>query len=124
MKNILFVVITALLMAAGLSSCTNYQNPVEPVFIPGDSVRFANDILPIFNARCNNAGCHASGGIQPDLSPANAYNNLITFGYVDTDAAEQSIIYLELNSGSMKTFADANDAPKLLEWIKQGAQNN
>ncbi len=124
MKNILLIVIVALLIAAGLSSCTNYQNPVEPVFVPGDSVKFNADILPIFNANCNKSGCHAPGGISPDLTPANAYNSLITYGYVDTDVPESSILYVKVNSGSMKTFAGPNDAPKILEWIKQGALNN
>ena len=46
-------------------------------------VSFSADIQPIFNEGCNNAGCHATGGIAPDLTPANAYADLFAKNLID-----------------------------------------
>jgi hypothetical protein len=89
-----------------------------------DSVSFSANVLPIFDARCDNTGCHATGGIAPDLTTANAYTNLIVFGYVDTDLPEQSQLYLKMSTGSMAKFTSPGDADIVLKWIQQGALDN
>lgn len=111
------------LMAGGMLACT-YETiePVETV-VP-DSVRFSDNLIPIFNKSCNTTGCHSKGGIPPDLTPENAYNSLIFFGYVDTDVPEESIVYQETSSGSMKKYATDQDRALILKWIEQGALNN
>jgi hypothetical protein len=95
--------------------------------VVGD-VSFSADIIPIFNQSCNISGCHNSGGQQPDLSPANAYNSLINGQYVNTADPEQSEIYQWMRgnrslpmplSGSNPTY-NAN----VLAWIRQGAKND
>jgi hypothetical protein len=123
MKNTLSCFAVVLGVALGLTSCTYYENDPAPVDVP-DSVSFSANVIPIFNARCNNAGCHSTGGIQPDLTPANAYNDLIVFGYVDTDFPDQSVLYLKVHSGSMVQFSEPGDAELILKWIQQGAIDN
>lgn len=116
-----------ILLAAGfvlaLSSCSyewiEYDEPVIP-----DTVSFKNDIVPIFNQSCNSAGCHSEGGFDPVLTPEVAYSELIDGGYVNTENPEGSTLYLSMTSGSMEIYAQPGDAELILEWIKDGANNN
>lgn len=123
MKKILSFLIVAVAIAVGVSSCTYYENPVTIPAVP-DSVSFKANVLPIFDARCDNTGCHTTGGIKPNLSAATAYNDLITYGLVDTDVPDQSVIYVKVHTGSMAKFAAPGDADMILKWIQQGAQDN
>lgn len=89
-----------------------------------------NDLVPVFATSCSISGCHNSGGIKPDLSPANVYNSLINGNYVDLGTPENSEIYLWL-TGKRNTIMPVgapNNPSKInqliLAWIKQGAKNN
>ncbi|MCO5263614.1 MAG: hypothetical protein M9901_12120 [Lentimicrobium sp.] len=98
---------------------------VEPDQTPVTTeVSFATDIVPIFNASCNFAGCHAAGAVPPDLSPAGAYNSLIQLNQINTDNPSGSLLYTSITSGSMKSFSNAEQAKLILAWIQQGAKNN
>jgi hypothetical protein len=94
------------------------------------TVSFKTDIMPIFNKSCNIAGCHNSGGNNPDLSADKAYNSLINGKYVDTGSPDQSELYLFLTgkkSPQMPLGASSNPSSinqLTLAWIKQGAKNN
>jgi len=115
-------ILIMLLLAALMSACT-YETiaPPEEAEIP-DVVSFNDNIIPIFNDKCNNSGCHNAGGQRPDLSPANAYNSLVYGGnYIDTEFPEESELYKKITVGSMKNYATPNNAAFILEWIKQGA---
>jgi hypothetical protein len=120
MKKIFFFLVLVVALGVGVSSCTYYENDPVPVEVP-DTVYFDANVLPIFDARCDNTGCHATGGIAPDLTTANAYNSLIVFGYVDTDLPAQSQLYLKMSTGSMAKFCNPGDADIVLRWIEQGA---
>ena len=111
-----------LLVMLGASSCTYHTNLLEEIEVP-DSVSFELNIIPIFEAQCNDAGCH-SGAIPPDLRPDVAWNNLIFGGYVDTTNAEQSKLYLTIDGGSMTSYATDQDRALILQWIDEGAKNN
>lgn len=92
------------------------------------TVTFNNDIIPIFNSSCNVSGCHSAGGKAPDLSAANAYNSLIGGGYINTDNALASELYMWM-TGKRGTPMPVSGVNKdynalVLAWIKQGAQNN
>jgi len=91
-------------------------------------VSFAADIIPIFNASCNNSGCHSRGGKAPDLSASNAYNSLAVGNYVNTNVPEISELYLWM-TGQRSTPMPPNGINKdnnalVLAWIRQGALNN
>jgi hypothetical protein len=89
-------------------------------------VSFSSDIVPFMESSCALSGCHAAGSIPPDLSTANAYNSLVSGGYVEADTAmaAQSIVYEKITTGSMSKYATDQDRALLLKWIEQGAQNN
>lgn len=89
-----------------------------------DTVSFKTHLVPLFEQGCNASVCHG-GSADPDLRPDNAYNSLISGGYVDTDDPGQSSLYTSLlRGGSMEQYADPGDAELILRWIEQGAQNN
>ena len=118
LRLILFVTV-----AGVFASCADYVN-IKPKSVVPDSVKFSVNIIPIFNAKCNTPGCHATGSQSPDLSPQKAYNSLIFYGFVDTDTPASSIIYQKISTGSMQGNASQNDRDLILKWIQQGALDN
>jgi len=106
-----------------MSSCTYDIIEPKPVEVP-DVVSFSANVIPIFDASCNASGCHANGGIPPNLTASGAYTSLTFFGYVDTEFPEQSILYQKVNTGSMAKYATNQDREIILKWIEQGALDN
>jgi hypothetical protein len=118
---------TALLffVLAGFIICSCEYEFIQPEEKPiPENVSFANDIIPIFNNGCNTNVCHGPGSTPPDLSPDNAYDALMSGGYVDTETPEASILYTSMKSGSMKPYTTPGDEDIILAWIEQGAKNN
>ena len=104
-----------------------FIEPAElPPLNPEDTVSFANIVVPIFNTDSKCTSCHNTGGTPPDLTPTNAYNNIVP-PRVDLDSPESSIIYQYPHpSGSMHTWKKYTEAEAqtVLIWIQQGALNN
>jgi hypothetical protein len=122
-KELIQLILFTVAVSGLLASCTYEEISPKKVEVP-DSVKFSANIIPIFNASCNQSGCHIKGGIPPDLTPDNAYVSLTFFGYVDVDVPEESIIYEEITTGSMAKFATNQDRELILKWIQQGALDN
>ena len=102
----------------------------EPVDLPDNQNNsFSQDIIPIFNQSCNLASCHNAGGEHPDLSPAVAYNSLISDeDLINLQDPASSELYQWVTGNGTQTMpitgTDPLIAAKILAWIKQGAQNN
>lgn len=110
-----------------VTSCS-YDQVLEEKIIVTETVLFSSDILPIFENSCNMSGCH-NGSIPPDLSLSNAYNELISGGYLDTGNPENSELYLWMKGSDGRlqmppSGTSANNNAKILAWIEQGALNN
>ena len=120
----IILVIFILAGIASLQSCQyDWLDPIDPV-IP-EVVSYSVDIQPIFDRSCNSSGCHSTGGIAPDLSPANSYNDLMAKGMINTAAPESSRLYTKCASGgSMNKFCQPGDPEIILKWIQEGALNN
>lgn len=116
----------ALVLMVNPSCNYDYLEPVE-IIIP-DTVSFSENILPIFDDNCAKSGCHVTGSIAPDLTPANAWFELWVYGFVDTTDAQSSILYERISSASdpmPPTGKMTEDKVQLiLAWIEQGALNN
>lgn len=110
------------------SNCEyNFIVPVEvPPVVPGDTISFSEEIIPIFNDGNYCTSCHA-GNIAPDLTPDNAYNSLNNATYINRETPEESLIYTYPNPDTethkQKEY-NAAQAARILQWIEQGALNN
>lgn len=125
LKLLLPVVFLVLLIA----SC-QYDFILPPVTPPPiDStqvISFSAQVEPIFTTEgC--IQCHKTGGQMPDLTTGNAFNSLNSTRYINKTTPEESLIYLYPNPESAthtwKKYTAA-DAQIVLQWIKQGAENN
>jgi hypothetical protein len=123
MKKFILLIITMLSIMTWQSCQYEWIDPIDTV-IP-DVVSFAGDIQPIFDRSCNSTGCHATGGVAPDLTPANAYSDLFAKNQVDLTNPANSTLYTKCAAGgSMAKFTQPGDADLILKWIEQGALNN
>lgn len=91
-------------------------------------VSFSNDILPILNKDCNVSGCHAAGGIKPDLSASQAFLSLTNGNYINAANPEESNLYQWMKGNKSTPMpvsgSNADYNAKVLAWIKQGSLNN
>ena len=102
-------------------------DPGQDPSAPPQAVSFSGDLVPLFEANCATSGCHdAVPAHRPSLTAANAFNAIISGGYVNTLVPASSVLYGEIKSGSMPPTGalKASDAQKILDWIRNGAPNN
>lgn len=119
-RSLLIVAVSTLVLAA-----CSYDTVVQPEPEVPDEVLFGEHIVPIFEAKCIDAGCHNDGGIPPILTAERAYSSMINFGYVNLNDPASSIIYTKIDEGgSMEQFASDQDRALILAWIEQGALDN
>ncbi len=119
-KSILLLVVMISFLMGGCRYDWIYEE--VPDINPNVPVSFSQQILPIFTGN-NCISCH-DGSPSPDLSAGNAYTS-ISSNYINTAVPEESIIYTKPlpDGGHFKKYSTAQ-AALLLNWIKQGAQNN
>ena len=87
-----------------------------------DSISFAQDIVPIFAAKCTI--CH-SGSTPPDLRASKAYTSLVGGNLVVSKDPDNSTLYKEVKAGGgMATYASASDVSLIKRWILAGIKNN
>jgi hypothetical protein len=120
------VLLLAVLLMLGISSCTWNTNPAEEINLPDSAISFSDAIIPIFETSCLGPGfCHGDGNKSPILTEASAYNSLINGGFVDVDNPDQSELYQKIDQGgSMAGYTNAQDRALILQWIIEGAENN
>ncbi len=128
MKRSLRLIIPILLVAF-LSGCIyDWVVPEDVPDIPNDvEISFAGQIVPIFTTGNNCTSCHRSGGTPPDLTAANAYNQINTAKYINRSTPVESGIYKVLAPSSTThrhKIYTAQQAALILAWIEQGAKNN
>lgn len=117
-KLLFAIIVTGL----GLASCTYHTNDYDPSVAP-PNVSFEEDIILIFDASCNSAGCH-NGTIPPNLTADVAYASLMGGGYVEPGNSEGSILYQVIDGGTMTVYATDLERSYIETWIDEGAKNN
>jgi hypothetical protein len=117
------------LIGAGIGCAKTTTVVVNPGTEIKTAVSFSKDIIPIFSTNCALSGCHVTGGHVPNLEPANAYQSLITGGYVKAGDPDNSVIMLWL-TGKKSPAMPLGKGPQqdiiaeVYAWIDQGAKNN
>ena len=128
MKKLVFTGSVFIMMLV-LGGCIyDWVVPPEVPEIPDEvEISFVNEILPIFTTGNNCTSCHRTGGTSPDLSAANAYNQINTAKYINRTQPEESLIYKVPAPNSSthrhKVYSE-QQAALILAWIKHGAKNN
>lgn len=130
LKAITFTLVaSSILVIAGCYKATTLYPNTEGALVSKE-VSFSNDIIPIFSQKCGISGCHSSGGINPDLTIAKAYNSLMNGGYINLADPKNSKLYLRLTGKvppAMPLSATNNPSninALVLTWITQKATNN
>lgn len=126
-KTATFIALIGLFSASLFSGCEyDYvaDFPAPPIDTTLPDLSFKDEIIPIFNESCNSSSCHGTGAVPPDLTPDNAYSSLTSLDMINIAQPNQSVLYLTMHSGSMKTFSTEEQTAKVLTWIQQGAKNN
>jgi hypothetical protein len=99
---------------------------ITPDYVPpvDAGVSFSTQVSPIFSTGDKCTECHKTGGQTPDLTPANAYSQLVS-SFVNTASPETSMILTVPGSASHSWKAyTATESATILTWIKEGAKNN
>lgn len=118
------IVAVMLMCIAAAISCTHTAQQQQ--------VSFSKDIVPLFTSYCSiNSSCHlgANGGNQDvALDSSEAYASIMAKGLVSVSDPASSLLYVEVFSDEMPkppaAPLSAAEQALLLNWIKQGAQNN
>lgn len=101
--------------------------PAEPPPNPVDTIYLSQDVVPIWNDGEHCTSCHKAGGTAPDLTPENAYDQIMSMGLVDTQDPPESLIYKfpnpDTDTHTWKKYTE-NQAATVLQWIEQGAIDN
>jgi len=123
----LFSLASLFLSASLFTSCEKeYYVPFERDI---SDVSFTDDLIPIFDASCNMVGCHNTGGYSPDLTAANAYDDLYDEDMIDLNNPENSLLYTSMKGLSSPTMPFSGPLPNgepeaVLVWIQEGGLNN
>jgi hypothetical protein len=108
-----------------LTACEyDFIEPTPPVAPPptDDTISFAQDVQPFFNAKCVN--CH-KGSIAPDLTTGKSYTALVSGNYIVTGNPATSELYIVCKpGGSMASYTTTEELDLLYRWIYAGAKND
>ena len=140
MKNSIYKLILVLVGVMFMAGC-EYEfiyRPEPPIIDnpdPGDPtdptdpnlISFSGKIVPIFTTGNRCTSCHGTGGTRPILTAAQAYNEIISMGLVNTADPASSKLYTYVKLGTSphawKKYSNAQ-AAQILQWITEGANNN
>jgi hypothetical protein len=127
MKNLLKYTGLLLLVIIGLSSC--YKDIVIPQLAsdpdgPPQPVSFKNELAPLFNVKCTDAGCHVNGSHKPYMTIDVSYSQIVNGGFVNTALPKESTLYKMVNGEMSQYIPSSADKQKVYDWIRNGAPNN
>jgi len=131
MKPARFLSLILLVVVVSFFASCEYEfiepEPVPPPPEPTDTISFAQEVQPIWDAN-NCTGCHKPGGAAGlDLTAPNAYNSLFSNDLVDTNDPPSSKIYYFPYPGTGEhayKYSTEAQASQILYWIEQGALDN
>jgi hypothetical protein len=121
-KRSLFLIL--LLFALFIGGCK--YDFITPDYVPPvkAGVSFSTQVAPIFSTGDKCTSCHNTGGQTPDLTPVNAYSQIVP-DLVNTSSPENSVILTKPGSSShsWKDYT-ATERSIILTWVTEGAKNN
>jgi len=126
MKRIIYTGIILVLLS-GFASC--YKDIIKPELAvdpdgPPQPVSYKNELAPLFNTKCTDAGCHVAGAHKPYLTIEVSYNQIVGGNFVNTAIPKESILYRNIYGEMAQYLPSSADKQKVYDWIRNGAPNN
>jgi hypothetical protein len=124
MKKLIVLFIIALVPAVSFFSCQH-----DPV-LPEHEVSYSNDIQPILQLGCTQAGCH--GDSLNQMPRLTSYESVMEFGDIEPGKPKDSKLYERITEEDEDKRMPKPPYPRLSDrnikliyiWIAQGAKNN
>jgi len=127
MKRLLIYAFLMLTLGVVFASC--YKDIIVPELAsnpdgPPQPVSYKNELAPLFNLSCTDAGCHVSGAHKPYLTTDISYQQIVNGGFVNTALPKESRLYVMINGEMAQYISSAANRQKVYDWIRNGAPNN
>jgi len=128
--NIIFI-ITFMLLISYSCDDTITQEDLDNRQIPSSNVSYSQHIQPVFDAKCNYAGCHNDRDMAGGLSLTNYYNTTADYLIVAPGLPENSKLVWSIEGRGTNPMPPVgrwpltkNQIDGIKTWIKEGAKNN
>lgn len=125
-----FLIFVLLLLISGCDDTIN-QEELDSVVIPSSNVSFNKYIQPVFDARCNNAGCHNGSDRASGLSLSNHAGTTSDFLIVAPGLPDNSKLVWAIEGRATSPMPPVgyrpltkNQKDGIKTWIREGAKNN
>ena len=113
-------------------ACDDTLNQIDDSFIPEENISFNDHLLPVFLAKCNNAGCHNSeyraGGISLSTCAEATENPLVVFPHEPNNSSLVWAIENQSGASQMPPLGyqplTENQRRGIKKWIEEGAKCN
>lgn len=134
-KKLLFilsvlVLLTPVFLTTGCKDSITAED-LDKVVIPDKDVSYNQYIQPVFNLKCNNAGCHNDETRAGGLSLTSWTNTTADLAVVYPTKPENSTLAIFIQPTSSNPMPPAgyrplteNQMKGIITWIKEGAKNN
>ncbi len=107
------------------------QEDLDNKIIPSSNVSYSQHIQPIFDAKCNYAGCHNDRDLAGGLSLTNYYNTIADYLIVAPGLPDNSKLVWAIEGRGTNPMPPVgrwpltkNQIQGIRTWIKEGAKNN
>jgi hypothetical protein len=123
-KHSLFLILIVFALFIGCKYDFITPDYVPPIDNGGNPISFSTQVAPIFSTGDKCTSCHKAGGQTPDLTPANAYSQLVP-NFVDTlSPATSKILTIPGSASHSWKGYTATESAIILTWITEDAKNN
>jgi hypothetical protein len=123
------IIILALLIY-GCDDTIN-QHELDSIVIPPSNVSFNKYIQPVFDGKCNNAGCHNGSDRASGLSLSNHASATSDFLIVAPGLPDNSKLVWAIEGRTTSIMPPLgywpltkNQREGIITWIREGAKNN
>lgn len=131
MKKLILIITIISLITVISCDDTITQQDLDNRIIPSFNVSYSQHIQPVFDAKCNTAGCHNDRDLAGGLSLTNYYNTTADYLIVAPGLPDNSKLVWSIEGRGTNPMPPVGRWPLTKEqitgirtWIKEGAKNN
>ena len=128
--NILFIASFGIILFS--QACDDTLNQIDDIILPTQDVSFNDDLLQVFEAKCNTSGCHNSqfraGGVSLSSCAEATESPLVVFPYEPDNSTLIWAIEGQSGASQMPPLGYAalteNQRKAIRAWVDEGAKCN